>query len=449
MDDADFLAPRSEKQTAISAVRPYAETGAMVAASTLIGMLIAPRWGNSAVDLLFLPAVLAAAGFYGLAPGVLAAVGSALAFNFYFTEPYRTLHVDRPEDLATVVFLFIVALVTSQLAARMKMATETATASASRNAAIAGFARRLLSCSTDDQLGQIACKELSRLFDCNSVMMTGRGTPQILAARPARIVLTPSDIATAAWAMESGRPAGRGATAVNVTEWVFYPLRSGSHVLAVIGLAREDGSIPVSVGQQVLLDSLIDQVVLAMERARLESEARAFEATRERDRVRSALLSTIGMDFGPRLSVIANAVSGLKRAGAGDKKLLAAIDSEASKLQRYLADFTALKSEQDEEPLIVGDVTIDLFHRTVRRNGEDVHLAPKEYAVLAELAKHPGRVLRHDHLLRTVWGPAHEHQTDYLRVAIRSLRRKLELDPSRPALIVNEPAVGYRMVTGT
>jgi two-component system sensor histidine kinase KdpD len=89
---------------------------------------------------------------------------------------------------------------------------------------------------------------------------------------------------------------------------------------------------------------------------------------------------------------------------------------------------------------------IDLFQRSVTRDGKAVHLTPKEYAVLAELAKHPGRVLAHEHLLRTVWGPAQERQTEYLRVAIRALRQKLERDPSRPQLIVNEPAVGYRLL---
>jgi two-component system sensor histidine kinase KdpD len=81
----------------------------------------------------------------------------------------------------------------------------------------------------------------------------------------------------------------------------------------------------------------------------------------------------------------------------------------------------------------------------VSRSGERVHLTPKEYAVLAELAKHPGRVLSHAHLLRTAWGPAQEGQTDYLRVAVRSLRQKLEADPAQPKLILNEPAVGYRL----
>ena len=65
--------------------------------------------------------------------------------------------------------------------------------------------------------------------------------------------------------------------------------------------------------------------------------------------------------------------------------------------------------------------------------------------MLAELAKHPGRVLTHAHLLRTAWGPAQEDQIDYLRVAVRALRQKLERNPSRPALIVNEPAIGYRL----
>jgi len=92
-------------------------------------------------------------------------------------------------------------------------------------------------------------------------------------------------------------------------------------------------------------------------------------------------------------------------------------------------------------------VTIDLYRRAVSRDGAAVHLTPKEYAVLAELAKHAGRVLTHAQLLRAVWGPAQEQHIDYLRVAVGALRRKLERDPARPELILNEPAVGYRLVT--
>src|SRR4030095_14841160 len=96
MDEMQTPNIRAREATAVSLIRPYAETLAMVAASTLVGILVAPRWGNSPVDLLYLPAVLAAAGFFGLGPGILAAVTSALAFHFYFTQPYHTFRLAPP-----------------------------------------------------------------------------------------------------------------------------------------------------------------------------------------------------------------------------------------------------------------------------------------------------------------------------------------------------------------
>jgi two-component system, OmpR family, KDP operon response regulator KdpE len=93
----------------------------------------------------------------------------------------------------------------------------------------------------------------------------------------------------------------------------------------------------------------------------------------------------------------------------------------------------------------IDELEIDLMARRIRRGGEDIHLTPKEYAVLSELAKHPGRVLTHSHLLRAVWGPAHEKDVEYLRVVARELRKKIEMDPSRPKIIKTEPAVGYRL----
>jgi len=105
-----------------------------------------------------------------------------------------------------------------------------------------------------------------------------------------------------------------------------------------------------------------------------------------------------------------------------------------------------LESEADSRIVEAGGIAIDLLNRTVRRSDEDIHLTPKEYAVLEELAKRPGRVLTHSHLLRTIWGPAHEQQTEYLRVVVRGLRQKLEAEPSKPQLLINEPGIGYRLL---
>ena len=101
--------------------------------------------------------------------------------------------------------------------------------------------------------------------------------------------------------------------------------------------------------------------------------------------------------------------------------------------------------QETERVIETGDVRIDLAHRRVERDGQDVHVTPKEYGVLAELSRRPDRVVSHAQLLRAVWGAAQEDRVDYLRIAVRGLRQKLEPDPSRPRLIVNELAVGYRL----
>jgi two-component system sensor histidine kinase KdpD len=427
-------------------LRGYAEALLLVAASTLVGLLIAPRWGNSAVDLLYLPTVLAIAVRAGFGPAVAAAISSAFAYNYFFTVPYHTLRIHSPDDIVTVVVLFLVALVTSRLAARMRHQAQLAQAHAERNATIAGLARRLLSGTSEGEIAEVAVNELGRLFDCNAILLADQPRPRILAAQPASIRLTPGDDAAAATVIASGQATGRGLSGVTTVEWQFHPVRSQEAVLAAVGLARDDGFPPVDADQLPLLGSLLDQVALALERARLEAEAREFAAVRVRDRERSVLLSSIGQDLRPRLQAIEEAVGELKRAGSADKALVSAIGTEAVKLDRYIAHLVELGPVADQQPIEAGTLKIDLFHRSVTRSGEEVHLTPKEYAVLAELAKHPGRVLSHAHLLRAAWGPAQEKQTEYLRVAVRALRQKLEPDPARPKLIVNEPGVGYRLL---
>jgi len=429
-------------------VQAYAAAVAMVAVSTLAGIWIAPRWGTAPVDMIYLPAVLAAAALWGIGPGVVAGIAAALAYNFFFTQPIHTFRMDRVTDVVTVVVLLLVALVTSKLAAGIRAQARLAEAHAARNATIAGFAGRLLSSSSKMEIAETACTELRRLFECNAVVVSGLPQPEVVAAVPAGNRLSPSDIAAAALTLECGEAAGRATPRIQPAEWVFHPVRSGSIVIAAAGLARDDGVPPVADDQLALLGNLLDQLALALERARLERESHEFAATRERDELRASLLSSIGHELRPRLTAIDRAVRDLRRNGLGDPELLSIIGSEAVRLDRYIANLVDLGPEDDQPPIESGGVRIDLFKRTVAMDGEPVHLTPKEYAVLAELAKHRGRLLSHAYLLRAVWGPAQERQIEYLRVAIRALRQKLERNPSQPELIVNEPGVGYRLVAG-
>jgi two-component system KDP operon response regulator KdpE len=96
-----------------------------------------------------------------------------------------------------------------------------------------------------------------------------------------------------------------------------------------------------------------------------------------------------------------------------------------------------------------GGLCLDLSKRIVTKNGEPVKLTPKEYDVLTTLARHAGRLLTHRQILTAVWGPAHQEDTQYLRVFIGQLRGKIEDDASAPQIIVTEPGVGYRFVKTT
>ncbi len=97
--------------------------------------------------------------------------------------------------------------------------------------------------------------------------------------------------------------------------------------------------------------------------------------------------------------------------------------------------------------IVAGDIAINLAAHQVTRAGQEAKLTRKEFALLSELATHAGKVLTHGHLLRAVWGEAHANDVEYLRVAMRSLRQKLEVNPAMPRLLINEPGVGYRLST--
>lgn len=93
-----------------------------------------------------------------------------------------------------------------------------------------------------------------------------------------------------------------------------------------------------------------------------------------------------------------------------------------------------------------GNLEIDFEQRRVWRDSDLVKLSPTEFSLLQELALHPGKVFTHESLLRRVWGSEYHSESEYLRVYIGRLRRKLEIDPSRPAHILTEPGIGYYMV---
>ena len=116
-------------------------------------------------------------------------------------------------------------------------------------------------------------------------------------------------------------------------------------------------------------------------------------------------------------------------------------------LARLRASLRERVASQGAAPLVhSGAVQIDLANRRILRDGEEVHLTRKEFDVLTQLALHPGRVVTHQRILEAGWPHDHDRRIDYLRIVVRNLRQKLETDPTRPSMIVNELGIGYRLM---
>lgn len=115
-------------------------------------------------------------------------------------------------------------------------------------------------------------------------------------------------------------------------------------------------------------------------------------------------------------------------------------------MARLRAALRHCRKDVAEPVVILGDITIDLSQRKIEKAGNEVHLTATEYNLLALLAANEGRVLTHQFLLKEVWGVAYQTETQYLRVFVAQLRKKIEQDPNRPLHLLTENGIGYRLV---
>lgn len=115
-------------------------------------------------------------------------------------------------------------------------------------------------------------------------------------------------------------------------------------------------------------------------------------------------------------------------------------------LARLRAAVRRATTQTVEDPIVTtATFTVDLAVKKVHRDGAEVHLTPTEWGLLEILARNPGRLVSQKQLLQDVWGPTHVGESQYLRVYLAQLRRKLEADPSRPRHLITEAGMGYRL----
>ncbi len=116
-----------------------------------------------------------------------------------------------------------------------------------------------------------------------------------------------------------------------------------------------------------------------------------------------------------------------------------------ARIQAVLKRSKAEKDQRLSSRIVCGDLLIDFARRLVTVGSHEIYLTPTEYNLLYELATHPNQVLLHEYLLTKVWGVEYRDDVDYLRTYIHYLRKKIEIDPSNPKLIVSSPGIGYML----
>ncbi|NML93159.1 DUF4118 domain-containing protein [Novosphingobium olei] len=310
----------------------------LVALMTLLGALLSARGNLADIGLLYLVPVMFAATRHGLVTGIATGLVSSLAYNFFFIPPVLTFAIRDPSHAITVLVLLGVAVVASQMAARVRQQARAAQDEAGREAALAGFARVLMGVTRRDELWSVLAGELARRFDVRVVVCEAGpdGAAQLAASAPQVEQLDLLELVSAQWSLDNALAAGPGAATPTASEWLFHPVVEGTRAVATVGLARPDATAPLRAERLPLLASLIDQASLAHARIALEDEMVALGRVQERDALRGALLSSLGHDLRTPLTTLLGSLRALEAGQAGAS--LAVARGAAERLDRFISN---------------------------------------------------------------------------------------------------------------
>ncbi|MCA3579026.1 MAG: sensor histidine kinase KdpD, partial [Bradyrhizobium sp.] len=333
--------------------RPYLWSLGVVAAGLAVAELI-QRWlGIENVDLVFITAVVAVAVRYGLWPSLLASVAASLSYNFFFLPPIYTFTITDPTNIAAFFFFMLVALLVSNVAARVRTQADTAIGRVRTTESLYAFSRKLAGTATLDDVLWATAYQIALMLRVRVVLLLpDDGVLTVKAGYPPEDQLDQADLAAANWAWANDRPAGRGSDTLPGAKRLFLPMRTGRGPIGVIGIDDDRSGPLLTPDQRRLLDALVDQGALAIERVLLVEDMDRVKRTIESDRLRGALLTSISHDLKTPLASVLGSASTLRDLGsnlteAQKHDLLATVIDESERLNRFIAnllDMTKLES---------------------------------------------------------------------------------------------------------
>jgi two-component system sensor histidine kinase KdpD len=332
---------------------PYLMALVLVAVGLVAAKLIQPVFGIENVDLVFLTAVVSVAVRFGLWPSLLASVVSSLCYNFFFLPPIYTFTITDPTNVAAFFFFMLIAILVSNVAARVRTQAMTAISRVRTTESLYAFSRKLAGTATLDDVLWATAYQIALMLKVRVVLLLPED--DILTVKtgyPPEDQLDKADLAAANWAWGNDRTAGRGSDTLPGAKRLFLPMRTGRGPIGVIGIDDDKTGPLLTPDQRRLLDALVDQGALAIERVLLVEDMDRVKRTVESDRLRSALLTSISHDLKTPLASVLGAASTMRDLGSGlteaeKHDLLATVIDESERLNRFIAnllDMTKLES---------------------------------------------------------------------------------------------------------
>jgi two-component system, OmpR family, sensor histidine kinase KdpD len=350
----------------------------------------------ASLSVIYMTAVVVVASRHGLGPALATAVLGFLAYNFLFTEPRFTFQVSRQGEVLTLGLFLVASLITGNLAARLRKRIEAQAAIADRTNKLYDFSRRVAAAATADDVIWASVSHVASTLRCESVLLMPREAElRVVGGFPPEDSLQVRDQSAAQFAWEKGEPAGRGSDTLPTARWFFLPLIAGERRLGVLGIAYEDDRQLAQTDRR-LLDALIDQIALALERLRLTEDLAATQLATETERLRTALLNSVSHDLRTPLVTIIGAAGHLADSDLtadARRDLAENIREEGERLDRYvqnLLDMTRLGhgalmprlAPQDVGEIVGGART--RMKGVLREHDLQVELAPNLPLILAD-----------------------------------------------------------------
>jgi two-component system, OmpR family, sensor histidine kinase KdpD len=333
--------------------KPYLMALGIVGLGLGAAELIQTIFGIKNVDLVFLTAVVVVAVRFGLWPSLLASAAASLCYNFFFLPPLYTFTITDPTNVAAFFFFMLIAILVSNVAARVRSQAVSAIGRIRTTESLYAFSRKLAGTATlDDVLWATAYQTALMLRVRVVLLLPEEGVLTVKAGYPPEDQLDKADLAAANWAWGNDRPAGRGADTLPGAKRLFLPMRTGRGPIGVIGIDDDRTGPLLTPDQRRLLDALVDQGALAIERVLLVEDMDRVRRTVESDRLRSALLTSISHDLKTPLASVLGAASTMRDLSSGlseseKRDLLATVIDESERLNRFIAnllDMTKLES---------------------------------------------------------------------------------------------------------